>query len=57
MVVDDGARGSELGSALLDWANRSDLRLHQLNARPATLQEAFLTVAESGGNSDRERVP
>jgi ABC-2 type transport system ATP-binding protein len=43
-------------SALLDWANRNDLRLHQLNARPATLQEAFLAVAESDGYSDREWV-
>jgi ABC-2 type transport system ATP-binding protein len=45
-------------SALLDWANRNDLRLHQLNARSASLQEAFLAVAEAnGGNqSDREWV-
>jgi ABC-2 type transport system ATP-binding protein len=43
-------------SALLDWANRNDLRLRQLNARPASLQEAFLAVAESDGNSDREWV-
>jgi ABC-2 type transport system ATP-binding protein len=34
-------------SALLDWANRNGLRLPRLTARPASLQEAFLAVAES----------
>jgi ABC-2 type transport system ATP-binding protein len=42
---------------LLDWANRHDLRLHQLNARAASLQEAFLAVAESSADpSDQEWV-
>jgi len=43
-------------SALLDWANRNELRLPQLNARSASLQEAFLAVAESGDPADRERL-
>ena len=44
-------------SALLDWANRHDLRLHQLTARSASLQEAFLAVAESSADpSDQEWV-
>ena len=41
-------------SALLDWANRHDLRLHHLNARSASLQEAFLAVAESAGDQSDE---
>ena len=44
-------------SALLVWANGHDLRLHNLNARSASLQEAFLAVAGSGGDqSDQEWV-
>jgi ABC-2 type transport system ATP-binding protein len=44
-------------SALLDWANRHNLRLHQLNARSASLQETFLAIAESAGDqSDQEWV-
>ena len=44
-------------SALLEWANHHDLRLHQFNAQAASLQEAFLAVAESGDDQrDEESV-
>lgn len=36
-------------TALLDWANQRDVRLHDLNARSASLEEAFLAIAESDG--------
>jgi ABC-2 type transport system ATP-binding protein len=36
-------------SALLEWANHHDLRLHQFTARAASLQETFLAVAEPAG--------
>ncbi|WBQ06235.1 ABC transporter ATP-binding protein [Kribbella sp. CA-293567] len=32
---------------LLSWATRHELRLEELTARPASLEEAFLTIAES----------
>ncbi len=32
---------------LLTWATRHELRLEDLTARPASLEEAFLTIAES----------
>jgi len=35
-------------TALLGWANHHNLRLHNLIARPPSLEEAFLAVAESG---------
>ena len=41
-------------SALLEWANQHDLRLHQLTARAASLHETFLAVAESGGKPHDE---
>jgi ABC-2 type transport system ATP-binding protein len=34
-------------TALLTWATHHDLRLQELTARPASLEEAFLTIAES----------
>ena len=44
-------------SALLEWANLHNLQLHQFNARSASLQEAFLAVAESGDDQrDEESV-
>jgi ABC-2 type transport system ATP-binding protein len=44
-------------SALLEWANQHGLRLHQLTARSASLQETFLALAESGDtHSGQERV-
>jgi ABC-2 type transport system ATP-binding protein len=36
-------------TALLDWANQRGVRLHDLTARSASLEEAFLAIAESGG--------
>jgi ABC-2 type transport system ATP-binding protein len=36
-------------TALLGWANSRDLVLGALDARPASLQEAFHAVAASGG--------
>jgi len=38
-------------SALLEWANRRGVRLHHLNARSASLEEAFLAVAEEADRS------
>jgi ABC-2 type transport system ATP-binding protein len=35
-------------TALLDWAGRHHIRLLDLVARPASLEQAFLAVAESG---------
>lgn len=44
-------------TALLDWANRHDLRLPQFTAGPASLQETFLALAESGAQPhDHERA-
>ncbi len=43
-------------SALLDWANHHELRLHELNARSASLQETFLAVAESDEHSGEGSV-
>ncbi|WP_433010568.1 ABC transporter ATP-binding protein [Kribbella sp. CA-294648] len=34
-------------TALLTWAARNDLSLEELTARPASLEEAFLAIAES----------
>jgi len=41
-------------AALLEWANHHDLRLHHFTARPASLQETFLALAESGGDHHDE---
>jgi len=41
-------------SALLEWANHHDLRLHQFTAQAASLQETFLAVAESGDDEHDE---
>ena len=41
-------------SALLEWANHHDLRLHQFKAQAASLQETFLAVAESGDDQHDE---
>ena len=41
-------------AALLEWANHHDLRLHQFTARAASLQETFLSLAESGGAPEDE---
>ena len=44
-------------SALMEWANRHNLQLHQFQARSASLQEAFLAVAETGNDQrDEESV-
>jgi ABC-2 type transport system ATP-binding protein len=39
-------------AALLAWASAQGVVLEGLNARPATLEEAFMTVAESGAEPD-----
>ena len=43
-------------AALLAWAGARDLELEGLNAGPATLQEAFLTVAASSTEQITEEV-
>jgi len=44
-------------SALMEWANLHNLQLHQFQARCASLQEAFLAVAETGDDQrDEESV-
>lgn len=43
-------------SALMTWANRHGLQLHRLTARPASLHETFLALAESGTLAGTEEV-
>lgn len=42
-------------TALLDWARRHDVRLHDLNARSASLEEAFLAVAAADGHQSDDQ--
>jgi ABC-2 type transport system ATP-binding protein len=41
-------------SALLQWANHHDLRLHHFTAKAASLQETFLALAEPGEHHEEE---
>lgn len=43
-------------ASLLAWANARGVALEGLNARPATLEEAFMTVAESASEPDTEEA-
>ncbi|WP_166850996.1 ABC transporter ATP-binding protein [Isoptericola sp. BMS4] len=41
-------------TTVLLWARERGLRLHELEARPASLEQAFLALAEAGGAPDHQ---